>query len=134
MRRFSAVVERVESGDHAGGAEQFVEELLGQGMWTKLPPDVRQLVIEHAPAFLYEVDSLDDDVFDPEWVRGFPRPVLLTQGGSESPLFAPIITKFAEALPSVEIRTLAGVGHVAHVEDPEAYVDVHATFIHGHTT
>jgi pimeloyl-ACP methyl ester carboxylesterase len=68
--QFSAVVERIESGDHAGGAEQFVEELLGQGTWTKLPPDVRQMVIEHAAAFLYEANFPDVMDFDPEWIRG----------------------------------------------------------------
>jgi pimeloyl-ACP methyl ester carboxylesterase len=134
MQTLSAVVERIESGDHAGAAEQFVEGILGQGAWPQLPPDVRQMVIEHAPAFHYVANFPDPMDFDLEWIRGFPRPVLLTQGDQSPPLFPPVISKLAEALPAAEVRTLKGVGHAAHVEDPEAYADALATFIHGHTT
>ncbi len=133
-KTFAAVVERIADGDHAGAAEQFVDEALGQGTWTRLPSDVRQMVIEHAPAFLDEAALPDENDFDLEWIRGFLRPVLLTQGDQSAPLFRAVIPKLAETLPAVEVRTLAGVGHPAHVEDPDAYVEALATFIHRHTT
>src|SRR5262245_55330438 len=40
--RIRAVVERIASGDHAGGAEQFVETVaLGPGAWGHMSPIVR---------------------------------------------------------------------------------------------
>jgi len=30
--------ERIAAGDHAGAAELFVEEGLGEGLWSKFPP------------------------------------------------------------------------------------------------
>jgi pimeloyl-ACP methyl ester carboxylesterase len=130
----AAVTERIASGDHAGAAEQFVEEALGQGMWAQFPPEIQQSMIENAPTFLDEANDPDQLAFDLDWITGFPHPVLLTQGDQSPPLFPPVVTKLAEALPSAEMSTYAGVGHVPHMEDPEAYVKALTTFAHRHTT
>jgi pimeloyl-ACP methyl ester carboxylesterase len=130
----AAVGERIASGDHAGAAEKFVEETLGQGMWDQLPPEDRQAMIENAPTFLDEANDPDQVAFQLEWISGFPRPVLLTQGDQSPPLFPPVITKIVEALPSAEVSTFTGVGHIPHVEDPEAYVEAITAFAHKHTT
>jgi pimeloyl-ACP methyl ester carboxylesterase len=124
---FAAVGERIASGDHAGAAEQFVEEALGQGMWAQFPPEDRQAMIDNAPTFLDEANDPDQMAFDLEGIRDFPHPVLLTQGDQSPPVFAAVITKLAEALPSAEVSTFAGVGHVPHMEDPDAYVEALAT-------
>ena len=131
MRTDAAVVERIASGDHAGAAEQFVEEN-APGMWAQSPPEVRQMMIDHAAAFLDEASDPDFYAFDLERIRDFPSPALLTQGDQSPPQFAPVVTKLAEALPLVEVRTLAGAGHAPHVEDPEAYVDALTTFARRH--
>jgi pimeloyl-ACP methyl ester carboxylesterase len=133
MRADAAVAERIASGDHAGGAEQFVEAN-APGMWTQLPPEARQMMIENAPAFL---DEANDPTFydvDLDRIKAFRRPALLTQGDQSPPQYAPVVTKLAEALPSVEVRTLAGVGHLPHTEHPEIYVDALTAFVHKYTT
>jgi len=129
----AAVAERIASGDHAGAAEQFVEAN-APGMWTRFPPETRQTLIENAPTFLDEANDPDLYDLDVEQVRGFPHPALLTQGDQSPPEFALVITKLAESLPSVEVRTFTGVGHVPHMEDPEAYVEAVASFALRHTT
>ena len=129
----AAVAKRIASGDHAGAAEQFAEAL-GPGTWTQFPPEIRQTMIENAPAFLDEWNDPDFYAFHLQWAGEFPRPALLTQGDQSPPAFAPVISKLAEALPSVEVRTFAGVGHVPHMEDPEAYVEAVAAFALEHTT
>ena len=55
----AAVAERIASGDHAGAAEQFVEEALGAGLWHRFSPEAKQMRIEHA-------ESHRDEVNDPE--------------------------------------------------------------------
>jgi len=131
MRTDAAVAERIASGDHAGAAEQFAEAL-APGLWTEFPPEIRQTMIENAPAFLDDWSDPDFYALDLDWIRSFPRPALLTQGEQSPPQFAPVITKLAEALPSVEVSTLTGAGHVPHMEDPEAYVNVLVAFVHKH--
>jgi pimeloyl-ACP methyl ester carboxylesterase len=134
-QRIGAVVERITSGDHAGAAEQFVETVaLGPGTWSQLPPDVQQTHIENAPTFLDEANDPELLGFDLDWIRGFFRPALLTLGDQSPPPFASVVGKLAEALPSVEVLTLPGAGHIPHATDPDAYVEAIIAFTRKHST
>jgi len=125
----AAVSERIAAGDHAGAAEQFVEEGLGPGLWTQLSPEFRQVMVENAPTYLDEAKDRDQLAFELEWIRGFPRPVLLTQGDQSPPAFAPVITKLAEALPSAEVSRFTGAGHIIQAEQPEEYAEAITAFV-----
>jgi len=63
------------------------------------------------------------------WVKGFSRPSLLTTGDQSPPTFAPVVAKLAGVLPSVEVVTFAGAGHIPHVTHPDAYVEAIMAFI-----
>jgi pimeloyl-ACP methyl ester carboxylesterase len=130
----AAVSERIAAGDHAGAAEQFIEEGLGPGLWTQLPPEIRQMIIEHAPTYLDEANDPDQLAFDIESITGFPRPALLTQGDQSPPVFPPVITKLAEAMPSAEVRKFPGAGHPIQTEQPGDYAKAITDFIRRHTT
>lgn len=124
-KRIDAVAERIAAGDHAGAAEQFVEEVaLGPGMWAQLPPESRQIMIENAPTFLDEYRDPEQLGFDLERVRGFAKPALLTLGGESPPLFASVVSKLVEALASAEVVTLPDAGHIPHVTHPDAYAEM----------
>ena len=133
LRTDAAVAERITSGDHAGAAEQFAEAN-APGLWIQSPSEIRQTMIENAPAFREEWNDPDFYAFDPEWIKDFPRPVLLTQGDQSPPPYAPVITKLVGALPSAEVHTFTEAGHVPHTEDPEAYFEELSDFIRRHTT
>ena len=128
------VTERIASGDHAGAAEQFVEEVVGPGVWTQLPPEVRHMVIEHAPTYLDEANDPDQIAFDLDWIRDFTRPAFLTHGDQSPPAFAAVITRLAEALRSAEVSRFKGAGHDIQAEQPENYADAITTFVRRHTT
>jgi pimeloyl-ACP methyl ester carboxylesterase len=130
----AAIAERIASGDHAGAAEQFVEEGLREGLWAKFPPWFRQMMTEHAPTYLDEANDPDQLAFDLEWIRGFTRPALLTQGDQSPPVFPPVITRLAEALPSAEVQKFTGAGHPIMVEQPKDYAEAITAFINRHTT
>jgi pimeloyl-ACP methyl ester carboxylesterase len=127
----AAVTERIESGDPAGAAEQFVEDGLGEGLWTQFPPEFRQMVIDEAPTFLDENDP-NDLAFDLQSISEFKRPALLTFGDQTAPLFPPVIAKLAEALPSAEAIEFPGAGHVIQVEQPEDYAEAITAFVRRH--
>jgi pimeloyl-ACP methyl ester carboxylesterase len=132
-QRIGAVVERIASGDHAGAAEQFVETVsLGPGRWTQLPAEFQQTLIENAPTFLDEASDPEQLCFDLEWIRAFSKPALLTLGDQSPPIFAPVVNKLANILPSVEVVTFPGAGHIPHVTHPEAYVDALNAFTRKH--
>jgi pimeloyl-ACP methyl ester carboxylesterase len=122
--RIDAVVERIAAGDHAGAAEQFVEEVvLGPGMWDQQSPETRETMIENAPTFLDECRDPEQLDFDPEWVSGFSKPVLLTVGAESPPIFKSVTTRLAEVLPRVEVITLTDQSHAPHLTNPDAYAE-----------
>jgi pimeloyl-ACP methyl ester carboxylesterase len=128
------VAERIAAGDHAGAAEQFVEKVVGSGQWSQFPPEARQMIIEQAPTFLDEANDPGAITFDLEWIRGFHRPALLTQGDRSPPLYAPIITMLAEAMPSAEVGRFKEAGHAIQADQPEDYAEAITAFIRRHTT
>jgi pimeloyl-ACP methyl ester carboxylesterase len=129
----TAVTERITSGDHAGAAKQFVEEGLGEGLWSQLPPEFRQIVTNETPNVLEELNDPDGIVFDLESIRGFTRPALLTFGDQTAPVFPPVITRLAETMSSAEISTFTGAGHIPQVEQPKNYAETITAFVHRHT-
>ena len=108
-KRVEAVVKKIESGDHAGAAEQFVETVaLGPGTWSQMPPDMQQTAIQNAPTFLDESNDPEQFSFDPHWVTGFLPPSLLTTGNQSPPIFAPVIKKLADFMPNAKNATFRG--------------------------
>ncbi len=92
------------------------------------------MIINHAPTYLDEANDRDVLAFDLDWIRGFSRPALLTQGDQSPPLFTSVINKLAEALPSADINTFKGAGHAPHLTHPEAYTESITAFVRRHTT
>ncbi len=129
----ATVSERLASGDHAGAAKQFVEDGLGEGLWAKFPPKFREDVIENTAPSLEEANDPEDDFIDLEWVRGFTRPALLTLGDQTAPMFPPVITKLAKAMPSAEVQKITGAGHPVQAEQPKDFAEAINDFVHRHT-
>ncbi len=98
-------------------------------------PDLLRGITAHEPPVFSLVadDPPDQLAFDLEWISGFTRPALLTQGDRSPPVFPAVITRLAEALPSAEVSRFTGAGHPIHTEQPETYADAITDFVHGHT-
>jgi pimeloyl-ACP methyl ester carboxylesterase len=129
----AAILELIASGDHADGAELFIEMVTGPGSWEELPSSYQQVLIHNAPTFLDEERDPENTDFDPEWVTSFPGPVLLTRGDESHPVVEPMYARAAELLPNVEFLTLPGAGHVPQRRQPQAYSEVLKAFIQGNT-
>lgn len=128
-KRIGSVVGRIASGDPAGAAEQFMEEVaLGPGSWAALPAEMRHDLIGNAPTFLDEANDPDQLRFDVAWIEDFAKPTLLSVGDQSPPMFAPVIAKLAEGMSHAEVKTFAGAGHVPHTTHPEGFVDEIASF------
>ncbi len=131
--RIAPVVERIASGDHAGAARRFVDEVaLGPGSWAQLSPEARAIFIENAPTFLDEANDPQQLTIDLDHLKGFTQPVLLTTGAQSPPIYAPVLSILADALPAAEIHTFPGAGHIPHVTHADAYAEITAAFIREH--
>lgn len=133
IERLDAVVaERVASGDDAGAAEFFIESFIGSGAWRRLPDAYRQELTNNAPTYVDEIHDPENVFFDPQWIRRFQRPVLLTRGQGLDALFDPMYARVAQLLPGVKFMTIADGGHLPQRYAPQAYAQALSTFFAGY--
>jgi pimeloyl-ACP methyl ester carboxylesterase len=117
-----AVGHILAAGDIEAGTSQFVEGMLGSGMWQRLPAGMRRTFMANAPTFL---DMLED----PAWadlnagaLPGRCWPARLTDGGQSPPWLPTIVTELARAMGDVERYTFADAGHSPHLTSPDEFV------------
>lgn len=128
------VAGRIDSGDDAGAAEMFVDEVaFGPGTWAELSESMRQTMIHNAPTFLDESRDPEASAIDEVALARYYGPVMLTSGDHSPPLFGQVIDRLAELLPHAVRRTYAGAGHIPHVTHPEQYLAGLFAFIHART-
>ena len=121
---------RIAAGDHAGAAEQFVEQVaLGPGSWAQLPQPMRAMMIANAPTYLDELHDTEWKVVDETRLASYDGPALLTSGEQSPPMFRPIEHRLARLLPQAKRTTYAGAGHIPHVTHPKEYVAELVRFI-----
>jgi pimeloyl-ACP methyl ester carboxylesterase len=120
-----AVLRRVEAGDPAGAAEQFVEEVaLGPGMWARLPEPLRGVMIGNAQAVVNDVRAPAWADIDLERLAEVEVPVLLSQGSESPGWFIEIIRRLDEAIPSARVVTIPGATHNPHGTHPADFAAI----------
>jgi pimeloyl-ACP methyl ester carboxylesterase len=123
MGPLAEVGQRIAAGDHAGAAEQFVEQVaLGPDSWAHLPGAMRAMMITNAPTYLDELHDTEWKFVDESRLARYDGPALLTSGDKSPPVFQPIERQLAQLLPQAKRTTYAGAGHIPHVTHPAEYV------------
>ena len=124
---------RITAGDHAGAAEQFVEQVaFGPGSWAKLPEAMRAMMTNNAPTFLDELNDPECSSVDETRLGAYDGPVLITAGDQSPPIYQPVERQLARLLPQAKRTTYAGAGHIPHVTHPEEYVAALVGFTESH--
>lgn len=124
------VARRIAAGDHAGAAEQFVEQVaLGPGTWRRLPEAMRATMTANAPTYLDELSDAESLVVDEARLARYGGPALLTSGDQSPPVFKPIGRRIAQLLPQTTQMTYAQAGHIPHVTHSDEYVAALVAFI-----
>jgi pimeloyl-ACP methyl ester carboxylesterase len=123
------VADRLASGDHEGGARLFIEQELGPGSWSQLPPEFRATMVENAPTFLDEARDPEQYALEPAWPGGLRQPLMLTTGSESPTTYSGVVSRLADALPHAEVARFEGAGHIPHMTHPDEYVEATRDFI-----
>ena len=124
------VLDLIRSGDHAGAAERFVEDVaLGPGAWGQLPEQVRATMVENAPTYLDEELAPDSRMVDEAGLARYAGPVLITSGTQSPPVFQPVFQHLSRLLPGASRVEYTGAGHIPHVTHPAEFVTTVTDFI-----
>jgi N-formylmaleamate deformylase len=67
-----------------------------------------------------------DDFF--ELWRGISAPAILARGGESPVVTATAAAELSQARPDIPVTTIAGAGHLVHLDDPDSFVTAVRTF------
>jgi pimeloyl-ACP methyl ester carboxylesterase len=99
---------------------------------TRAPGAVAQAVKDAETFFGVELPSLSAWTFGPEQAARIDRPVLSVLGARTLPLWVEVAAFLRSVLPHVEECTIAGAGHLLHLERPEPVAAGIAGFLGRH--
>lgn len=121
-RQTGVILDLIQRGDAAGGAERFVEMALGPGSWAHLPPPVQQTFIRNASTFLDESRDPAGTTPDREALSRFTKPVRVSYGTQSPPFFPAIAARIQAVIPGADLQAFPGAGHVPHFSHPREFV------------
>ena len=136
---FGHVTGLIEAGDHRAAAEHFVDHVaLGPGSWEQLPDPFRATLEANAPTFLDETRDPTSGSVDAAALAATTVPLLFTSGSESPSFFSAVIGELAVLVPTAQVATIAGAGHIPHATHPDQWVatllafhDTIATSAHG---
>jgi 2-succinyl-6-hydroxy-2,4-cyclohexadiene-1-carboxylate synthase len=122
----AALADRIE----AIGIDAFVREWGAQPLFDGIPRGVAELIDADrrrntAAGLAAALRGLGTGVMPPLWDRlgELAMPIDLVVGERDEK-FGAIAARMAERLPEARVHTVAGAGHVAHLEAPDALVEL----------
>ena len=124
---FASFATAIRAGNAADVARRFVEEVLGKGMWERLPGGLRETMVSNAPTFLETLDDPRAGDVDVEALAQHRLPVLLTNGSATPAWLREIVPALADAI-GADRHTYAGAGHMPHGTHPDELVAVVRAF------
>lgn len=132
-------LEAYARGDREDAVDSFMALVSGldrvacREVLERRVPGVLAQAAEDADTFFgLELPSLGQWVFGPDQAAALTAPVLSLRGGDTLPLWVEVAQFLSSNVPSVEEHTVEGVGHLLHLQDPEAVGRAMADFLRRH--
>jgi pimeloyl-ACP methyl ester carboxylesterase len=125
--------EAFKQGNDEEGVRRFVNGVLGEGSYEKLPPPVLKRVMDNVQELKGELSS--QDRYPPttcDDVQKVKAPTLLVDGELSPKMFHVIDNMLEHCLPSVERVTIPAASHQMEVENPQAFNETVLAFIAKH--
>lgn len=117
----------------ADGAEAFLARWLDQPMFAAVPPEADDARCRDAAALAASLRSLGTGTQAPLWDRLATVEVpVLVLAGERDDTFRALGERLADSLPRAELATVAGAGHAAHLERPDAFLEVLRPWLASH--
>ncbi|UWU90781.1 alpha/beta fold hydrolase [Bradyrhizobium sp. CB1015] len=133
ITRSIATSEAFKQGNDEEGVRRFVNGVLGDGSYEKIPPAVLKRAMDNVQELKGEASSRD--LFPPTTcadVQKVKAPTLLVDGELSPKMFHLVDDMLEHCLPSVERATIPAASHQMEVENPQAFNDMVLAFIAKH--
>jgi non-heme chloroperoxidase len=125
--------EAFKQGNDEEGVRRFVNGVLGEGSYEKLPPPVLKRLMDNVQELKGETSS--QNLFPPttcEDVQKVKAPTLVLDGELSPKRFHVINDMLEHCLPNVERTTIPAASHQMEVENPQAFNETVLAFTAKH--
>ena len=133
------VLEAYTSGDHEGALSMFLSAVSGLDWPTcralldeRVPGAVTQAIKDADTFFGVELPGLIQWPFGAVEAAAIHQPVLSMLGSNTAPLWVEVAEFLRTSVPDVEERTIDGVGHLLHIQQPVPVAHEIADFLQRH--
>jgi non-heme chloroperoxidase len=111
-----------QKGDREQGARFFLDGVLGQGSFDRMPVTARGSILENAAEMTAETSSAGYfSPLTPEQVSAIAKPVLLVNGERSPRMFHVITDGLSRILPGSRRVVIPAASHSMHLDNPRAY-------------
>jgi pimeloyl-ACP methyl ester carboxylesterase len=133
------VFEAYANGEHGEAFAMFMAAVSGLDWPTcrsvldeRIPGSVEQAIKDADTFFGVELPSLAEWTFGAEQAAAIGQPVLCLLGSNTEAIWVDIAEFLRSSMPRVEEHTIAGVGHLLHIQQPEPVATEIAQFLSRH--
>ena len=123
-------VRAARTGTPSDAAEAFMRSIVGDHVWSRLPPSTREARRAEGPALLADMADIqvpaDEAPYDPSAV---PAPVVVGRGSESRAQHLEGTNALLGLLPDAELVVIEGAGHGAHTSHPDAFADLVRTVV-----
>lgn len=122
-RHLAEVRAMIERGEDAAAAEYFIDNVaVGPGAWQQFPDDVTRTFTTNAGTYAEEIADPTAFVVDTATLADSEVPLMITLGTESPTLLLSATKELIRRLPSAEVETIEGSGHVPYRTHPDRWV------------
>ena len=136
LEQAAPVLDAYDSGRHEDALAMFLAAVSGMAwddcrtlLESRVPGTVVQAVKDAKTFFEIELPGLTRWVFGEDEAAEIRRPTLSILGSGTAPFWMEVAQFLRTRLPYVEERTIAGVGHLLHIQQPAPVAQAIAEFL-----
>jgi 3-oxoadipate enol-lactonase len=136
LAQAAPVFDAYTAGDHETAVAMFLSAVsglewndCGAVLESSVPGAVTQAVKDADTFFGVELPGLAQWTFGPDEATRIRRPVLSIVGTETGPVWVEVAEMLRTSLPYVEERSIEGVGHLLHLQDPTPVAAAMADFL-----
>ena len=128
LARFTAAADKVAAGDVEGGLEFFVDTLEGPRRWQRLPPLMKQPLIDNAYTLIGQVRD-DRPGFSKTDAESILMPTLFIGGAKTKGLLPKVLHTLAAHVPNSKVAMIPYATHPMFEQAPLKFSEIVLDFL-----
>jgi pimeloyl-ACP methyl ester carboxylesterase len=128
LARFTTAADKIAAGDVDGGLEFFVDTLEGPGRWQRLPPLMKQPLIDNATTLSGQVRD-DRPAFSKTDAESIKMPTLFIGGAKTRGLLPKVLHTLATHVPHAKTAMIPNATHPMFEQAPQKYCEIVLDFL-----